>query len=99
MFVWNEAKKRSQEKVNWNRKKRKDTIPVEEGLFKGVFVGDLELESFEKEVIETSKNEIRDRAVVYGGIKINEKEEDILNLPPNHTTFPKVNIEEFDTEL
>ena len=42
-YVWNEAKKKSQEKVMWNIKKHKDSTPLEKGMFKGVFVGDLEL--------------------------------------------------------
>ena len=45
------------------------------------------------------KNEILEGAIVYGGIKVNKKEEEILNLPPDHTTFPKVVVEEFNTDM
>ena len=84
----------------WNIKKHKDSTPLEKGMFKGVFVGDLELENYEKEVMSTKKkNEILEGAIVYGGIKVNKKEEEILNLPPDHTTFPKVVVEEFNTDM
>ena len=68
-------------------------------MFKGVIVGDKELEEYEKESLIDiiDKNEIK--AVVYGGIEVSKNEEVILTLPPDHSTFPKVVIEEFDTDI
>ena len=97
--VWNEAKEKNEEKVNWNIKKHKVVDDIDEGTFKGILVGDIDLENLEEEIIVAEKNEFKDKAVVYAGIEINEKENDILCLPPDHTVFPKVDIEEFDTEM
>ena len=39
------------------------------------------------------------KAIVYAGIIVNKQEEDILSLPPDHAIYPKVDIEEFDTDM
>ena len=87
--VWNEAKEKDEEKVNGNIKKRKIVDHIQEGTFKGILVGDKELDNFEKEMIVKETNECKDKAVVYGGIKLDEKENEILCLPPDHTVPPK----------
>ena len=74
-------------------------MTVNEGTFKGILVGDSELENYENKMAATKENEIDDKAVIYAGIKVNKKEEEILCLPPDHTVFPRVDIEEFDTEM
>ena len=74
-------------------------MTVNEGTFKGILVGDSELENYENKMAATRENESDDKAVIYAGIKVNKKEEDILCLPPDHTVFPRVDIEEFDTEM
>ena len=95
--VRKEAKVKSQEKINWNIQKHKGKVSPENGTHKGVLVGDIELGNFEKEKGGTTKSEAE--AVVYAGIKVNKKENDILCLPPDHTIYPKVDIEEFDTDM
>ena len=90
---WMKLKEKNQEKVNWNV--HKNEIEVKKGTFKGILVGDKELEVLEKE----SKNEMGGKAVVYGGIEVDKSEEDILNLPPDFAIFPKVDIEEFETDM
>ena len=49
--------------------------------------------------IYTKKNENRNKAIVYAGIEVNENEQDIICLPPDHTVFPKIDIEEFNTDM
>ena len=49
------------------------------GTFKGVLVGDKELEALEEEV---SKVQSDNKAVIYAGIEVNKNENDILTLPP-----------------
>ena len=97
--VWNESKEKSGEKVSWNIWKSLDKLNVQQGTFKGILVGDLELESLEKDITDNKKNEIGNKAVVYAGIKVDKNEEEILCLPPDHSIFPKVDIEEFDTDM
>ena len=61
--------------------------------------GDVELDKLEEELEHTKNAKNFNEPVVYAGIKVNEMEEDILKLPPGHTIFPKVDIEEFDTDM
>ena len=49
--------------------------------------------------ITLKKKSSDEKAVIYAGIKVSKAEEAILCLPPDHTTFPKVNIEDFDTDM
>ena len=58
-----------------------------------------ELENYAKEKVVTEKNEIVNKAVIYAGIKVNKKKADILCVPPDHTDYPKVDFEEFDTDM
>ena len=80
--------------MDWNIKKHIVKPDIPEGIFKGILVGDSELEKYEKETESTEKRETESKAIVYAGIKVNNKEEEILCLPPDHTVFPKVDIEE-----
>ena len=96
--AWTEAKTKNEEKVTWNIHKHKDTFTNNDGTFKGVFIGDKELEALEKEP-DTAAKQCESKAVVYAGIKVTKNEEDILTLPPDHAIFPRVDIEEFDTEM
>ena len=97
-YVWKEAKVKSQEKIDWNIQKRK-VKTTQNGTHKDVLVGDEELERYEKEMSDNNSDKSEDKAIVYAGIKINKKENDILCLPPDHAIFPKVDLEEFDTEM
>ena len=97
--VWTEAKMKSDEKVNWNIGKHKIVQDSQKGTFKGVLVGDSELENLETNLVITEKRENKVKAVVYAGITISSNEEDILSLPPDYATYPKVDIEEFDTDM
>ena len=40
-----------------------------------------------------------EKPVVYAGIEVKKEEEYILTLPPDHAIFPKVDMEDFDTEM
>ena len=97
--VWTEAKNKNQEKLIWNVKRQKSKITENEGTFKGVLIGDKELETLEKESAIAAKFRNENKAVVYAGIEVNKNEDEILTLPPDHAIFPKVDIEEFDTEV
>ena len=66
--VWTESKKINKEKLNWNIHRHSDKDTNNEGVFKGVFIGDKELEILENEVIVASKNQNEKEAVVYAGI-------------------------------
>ena len=94
--IWSEIKEKNREKVNWNIQRHKGKKDNMEGTFKGIIVGDSELEEYEKEIIGTEKNEIENKAVIYAAIKVNKKEEEILSLPPD--VFPKVDIEDTDMQ-
>ena len=59
-------------------------------------VGDKLLEELETRNKATEK-EIK--ASVYANIKVTKEQEEILLLPPEHQTFPKLDIEEFETDL
>ena len=97
--VWKESKEKSDVKVNWNIQKRIGKDDIQKGIINGILVGDKELENFEKQVVDVKKSSDDEKAVIYAGIKVSKAEEDILCLPPSHTIFPKVNIEEFDTDM
>ena len=56
------------------------------------------MQALEKEP-ETAAKHCESKAVVYAGIQVTKNEEDILTLPPDHAIFPRVDIEEFDTEM
>ena len=93
--VWKQAKKKKNDKVNWNVHKHiVGQTNVQEGTFKGILVGDSELEELEKKIVDTEKNKNENKAVVYADIKVSKNEEEILCLPPDHTVLPKVDIEE-----
>jgi hypothetical protein len=96
--AWAEAKTKNEEKVTQNTHKHKDTFTNNDGTFKGVIIGDKELEALEKEP-ETAAKHCESKAVVYAGLKVTKNEENILTLPPDHAVFPSVDIEEFDTEM
>ena len=94
-IVWDEGKVKNQEKterlVAKFSKNEKD-LEVHEG----VFVGDEALEKLEVESGFTKDN----RPAVYGGIcNLTVDQEKVLKLPPNHRTYPKLNVENFKTEL
>ena len=66
------------------------------GSFKGVKVGDKQLEELEEMM---NHKKVKTEPCVYGGIKLKDNLKDILSLPPKHTTFPKLDVKEFETEL
>ena len=42
----------------------------------------------------------KDKVLIYGGIKdFNEDQKEVLQLPPNHRTYPKLKLDDFKTEL
>ena len=97
--LWNESKEKNSEKVDRNVQKRIVKGNHQSGTVHGVLVGDRELKDLEKEILATEKNENSEEAIVYAGIEINKNEKDILCLPPDFTVFPKIDIEEFNTDM
>ena len=67
-----------------------------EEVYKGVIVGDKKLEDLEK---ETSSDKKESESCVYGGIKLKDDLKEILDIPPKHTIFPKLDVEAFETDL
>lgn len=96
-IVWKAGKEKNIKKIEWSKTKKEIDPEIE--VYKGILVGDKKLEEFERNNV--TKNESDDKAniCVYAGIELNEKEEKILSLPLQHTTFPKLDVEAFDTEL
>ena len=95
--LWKESKTKSDKKVKWINKKI-HIAPIEaEKTFKGVIVDDELLEELDKELKEDKPDE--NKACVLGGIEISKAEEEVLYIPPNHATYPKINMEDIKTEL
>ena len=65
-------------------------------VLKWALVGDKVLEEYETKN-KAIENDIK--ASVYCDIKVTKQQEEILLLPPEHQTFPKLDIEEFETYL
>ena len=94
---WRTGKERMNDKKKWAIHKYKTETKGEEiEMLDGVLVGDKLLEELE------TKNKALDdeiKASVYCDIKITEEQEKVLLLPPEHQTYPKLNLEEFETDL
>ena len=94
---WRTGKERMNDKKKWAIHKYKTETKGEEiEMMEGVLVGDKLLEELE------TKNKALDdeiKASVYCDIKITEEQEKVLLLPPEHQTYPKLNLEEFETDL
>ena len=93
--LWKDGKKRirNKAKVLVDKCIEKEEEPE---MFEGVCIGDRALEKVEIEKGDTEDN----GAPIYGGVEdITNDEKEILNLPPNHRTYPKLNLESFKTEL
>ena len=89
-YEWKTGKNKMKDKISWAVHKYKGIKKEPEKVFNGILVGDEELENFE------SNNEALKqvmKASVYGDVEVNKEEEEILLLPPDHQTFPKLNIE------
>ena len=93
--VWKDGKKRVQNKANHLAAKYVKDEP-EPAVHKGVIVGDELLEE-----LETKKENKKDNlAPIYGDIQgLTEEHKEILSMPPNHRTYPKLNLEDFKTDL
>ena len=94
---WRTGKERMNDKKKWAIHKYKTETKGEEiEMLDGVLVGDKLLEE-----LETKHKALDDeiKASVYCDIKITEEQEKVLLLPPEHQTYPKLNLEEFETDL
>ena len=94
--VWENGKQKSYQKLKFTIEKRGTSKDIKnEPIIEGVVVGDKELKDLESK--EASKNYEQPR--VYSDIKLNKDQKDILLLPPNFQTYPKLSLERFDTEI
>ena len=96
--MWKDGKDKNKNKAeNLVKKFTKEEPSLE--IFEGVAVGDDILEKIEKKNCEIPN--IKDnKPIIYGGIDgLTVEQEEILKLPPNHQTFPNLNLENFETEL
>ena len=75
---------------------RNKVVDEDMETFKGVKVGDKKLEELEK-VLNSDK--IESDPCIYGGVELKNDLKEILKLPPKHTIFPKLDVEQFETEL
>ena len=94
--IWKNNKSKNQKKVKWANYKREEKEPAPDTI-KGVIVDDKGLEELETEL--KKPNEPENKAVILGGVKVDKYEEAVLMIPPNHTTYPKILVEEVKTEL
>ena len=90
--LWNVEKKKTNRKINFNKEK----IVDEPKEVLGVLVGDNELQEF-KETNENSEN--CENHVVYANIALNVREKQLLNHPPDHAIYPKIDLEMIETEI
>ena len=95
-IIWKKGKEKTKNKVEWavHKNKAKDNDPE---LFKGVLIGDKVLEKYEDKEIKLVTKE--KKPCIYGDIKVNEVQEEILLLPPGHQTYPKLKVSDMDLEL
>ena len=92
-FEWKNGKLKMKDKVECANDKYKGKHEEIQAIG-GVLVADKLLEEFEKE------NELeKPKASIYCEIQVNKEQEEILLLPPEHQKFPKLNVEEFETDL
>ena len=94
--IWKNNKSKNQKKVKWANYKREEKEPAPDTI-KGVIVDDKGLEELETELKKPIEPE--NKAVILGGVKVDKYEEAVLMIPPNHTTYPKIVVEEVKTEL
>ena len=94
-LLWNKGKTKNIDKVNWAESRNK-VVKEDEETFKGILIGDKHLEELEK---KSSDENDRSESCVYGGVELKDNLKEILNIPPKHTIFPNLKIEEFETEL
>ena len=70
-------------------------VKTEPEVHKGIIVGDKLLEE-----MEDKHEDGKDKVPIYGGIKdLTEDQKEVLQLPPNHRTYPKLKLDDFKTEL
>ena len=94
-IIWKEGKEKNYKKVERADEKNK-VVKEDMEIYKGVKIGDKQLEELEKVIKNQS---VEPETCVYGGVELKDDLKDILNLPPTHTTFPPLKVEQFDTEL
>ena len=92
--MWENEKKSLERKFEFNRKK----VVTEPNEVLGVLVGDEELDAL-KETKNREKEEVIENVVIYGGVELTPGEIEILNHPPDHAIYPKLNLEMIETEL
>jgi hypothetical protein len=92
--VWKEGKMRIQNKAEFLAKKFLPVI-TEPEVHKGIIVGDKLLEK-----MEDKHEDGKDKVPIYGVIKdLTEDQKEVLQLPPNQRTYPKLKLDDFKTEL
>ena len=94
--TWNIEKEKGEAKFKINAKRQNKEVE-KVGITLGVPTGDMEIEEYLNANPEEKKDD--EDVVVYGNIEVNDNEKDILKLPPNHALYPRLNLEEFETEI
>ena len=90
--LWNVDKKKTRRKFLSNKEK----IVDEPKEVLGVLVGDNELQEFKE---NNEKSENCENLVVYANIALNVREKHVLNHPPDHAIYPRLNLEMIETEI
>ena len=83
--VWKNGKHKNDKKLKFSIQKRKETetrTKETKATFKGVIVGDKELDLLESKQMDENINKAR----VYSNIEVDENQKSILLLPPNLQT-------------
>ena len=93
--LWKEGKAKNEQKLEWISKKVEPKTDEHVDTFKGVIVDDKLLEDFEDKLTKAKQS----KPSALGGIEVNKDEEKVLNIPPNHSTYPRIDMEEIKTEI
>ena len=65
-------------------------------MYKGVIIGDEKLTDLEEKTVTKEAKENAEKPCVYGNIILNANQEKILLYAPNHSTYPKIDMEKFE---
>ena len=97
-WTWNVGRDKLEKKVThldrkWGKKHK------EVGTWKGVAIGDEELEKYRESMNSRNRNTCNKDPPVYGGTTISENQKALLKLPPGFTTYEAISDTRMEVEL
>ena len=94
-FIWNKGVIKNKNKVKHLVQKWKPTKTQVTRIWRGILIGDAELEEMRNKLEMEEQKEVP----VYGGVEIFDKMKELLKLPPNMTMFETLEDIKFNEEL